>query len=218
MGVEPLGNALDGALLARLFSGKSAPLKAALLDQTSIAGLGNIYVCEALHRAGLSPRRMAGTLSARMAARPWRPAALPSSSASARGGARGGRLDTSRLSEDRRVLGYFQHRFRVYDREGDPCSRRVAAAPSSARAIGPLDLSLPEMPALSMASACAVLRRRRARRRACPVPMRHRARAKPSASKRATGRPDHPRPAGGAQRARSYHGARGDRRAGRLRS
>ena len=65
MGVEPLGNALDGALLARLFAGKAAPLKAALLDQRLIAGLGNIYVCEVLHRAGLSPRRAAGTLSRR---------------------------------------------------------------------------------------------------------------------------------------------------------
>ena len=62
MGVEPQ-LALDGALLARLFSGKSAPLKAALLDQSLVAGLGNIYVCEALHRAGLSPRRAAGSLA-----------------------------------------------------------------------------------------------------------------------------------------------------------
>jgi formamidopyrimidine-DNA glycosylase len=62
LGVEPLGNELDAALLARLFAGKAAPLKAALLDQRLIAGLGNIYVCEALHRAGLSPRRAAGAI------------------------------------------------------------------------------------------------------------------------------------------------------------
>jgi formamidopyrimidine-DNA glycosylase len=57
IGIEPLGDEFDGAALARLFAGKTTSLKAALLDQTLIAGLGNIYVCEALHRAGLSPRR-----------------------------------------------------------------------------------------------------------------------------------------------------------------
>ena len=62
LGVEPTGNELDAALLARLFAGKAAPLKAALLDQRLIAGLGNIYVCEALSRAGLSPRRAAGSI------------------------------------------------------------------------------------------------------------------------------------------------------------
>jgi formamidopyrimidine-DNA glycosylase len=62
IGVEPLGNALSGAHLAEKLRGKSAPLKAALLDQRVVAGLGNIYVCEALHRAGLSPKRKAGSL------------------------------------------------------------------------------------------------------------------------------------------------------------
>ena len=63
IGMEPLGDAFDGAALARLFAGKTISLKAALLDQALIAGLGNIYVCEALHRAGLSPRRAAGSLA-----------------------------------------------------------------------------------------------------------------------------------------------------------
>lgn len=62
IGVEPLGNEFDAAYLAEAFRGKKAPLKAALLDQTLIAGLGNIYVCEALHRSGLSPKRKAGSL------------------------------------------------------------------------------------------------------------------------------------------------------------
>jgi len=62
IGVEPLGNAFSAAYLADSLRGKKAPLKAALLDQSVIAGLGNIYVCEALHRAGLSPRRKAGSL------------------------------------------------------------------------------------------------------------------------------------------------------------
>ena len=62
IGVEPLGNEFNAAHLAEAFAGKKAPLKAALLDQRLVAGLGNIYVCEALYRAGLSPRRKAGTL------------------------------------------------------------------------------------------------------------------------------------------------------------
>ncbi len=62
IGVEPLGNEFSGAHLAESFRGKAAPLKAALLDQRVVAGLGNIYVCEALHRAGLSPTRKAGSL------------------------------------------------------------------------------------------------------------------------------------------------------------
>ena len=60
--MEPVGNALDAETLASKFAGKKTPLKAALLDQRIIAGLGNIYVCEALWRTGLSPKRKAGTL------------------------------------------------------------------------------------------------------------------------------------------------------------
>jgi formamidopyrimidine-DNA glycosylase len=122
MGIEPLGNELDGALIARLFAGKAAPLKAALLDQRLIAGLGNIYVCEALHRALLSPRRAAGTLARRNGAPTERAhrlgAVIPQvlNEAVAAGG--------SSLRDHRQTdgtLGYFQHRFRVYDREGQPC-------------------------------------------------------------------------------------------------
>ena len=63
IGVEPTGNALDGEMLASLFQNKTTSLKAALLDQRLIAGLGNIYVCEALWRAGLSPKRKASTIA-----------------------------------------------------------------------------------------------------------------------------------------------------------
>ena len=124
IGIEPLGNELDGALLARLFSGKAAPLKAALLDQTLIAGLGNIYVCEALHRAGLSPRRAAGTLAKRDGSPTERAHLLARvirevlEEAVAAGG--------SSLRDHRQAdgsLGYFQHNFRVYDREAEPCPR-----------------------------------------------------------------------------------------------
>jgi formamidopyrimidine-DNA glycosylase len=122
VGIEPLGNELDGAALARLFAGKSAPLKAALLDQTLIAGLGNIYVCEALHRAGLSPRRTAGTLARKTGAPTERADLLARvirdvlEEAVAAGG--------SSLRDHRQTdgaLGYFQHNFRVYDREGADC-------------------------------------------------------------------------------------------------
>lgn len=122
IGVEPLGNELDGALLARLFAGKAAPLKAALLDQSLIAGLGNIYVCEALHRAGLSPRRAAGTIARKDGAVSARAALLARcirevlEEAVAAGG--------SSLRDHRQAdgsLGYFQHNFRVYGRGGAPC-------------------------------------------------------------------------------------------------
>jgi formamidopyrimidine-DNA glycosylase len=124
MGVEPLGNELDGALLARLFVGRSAPLKAALLDQRLIAGLGNIYVCEALHRAGLSPRRAAGTLARRNGApteRAHRLAAVIPEVLNEAVAAGGSSLRDHRQTDG--TLGYFQHRFRVYDRAGEPCPR-----------------------------------------------------------------------------------------------
>jgi formamidopyrimidine-DNA glycosylase len=122
MGIEPLGNELDGALLARLFAGKAAPLKAALLDQRLIAGLGNIYVCEALHRAGLSPRRAAGTLARRNGApteHAHRLAEVIPQVLNEAIEAGGSSLRDHRQTDG--TLGYFQHRFRVYDREGEPC-------------------------------------------------------------------------------------------------
>ncbi len=69
IGLEPLSGMLDGACLLALFAARQAPLKAALLDQRLVAGLGNIYVCEALHRARLSPLRAAGSLTKREADR-----------------------------------------------------------------------------------------------------------------------------------------------------
>src|SRR5262249_58842471 len=68
VGPEPLGNAFDAAMLARACRGKKTSLKAALSDQKVVAGLGNIYVCEALHRAHLSPKRSASTLATRSGA------------------------------------------------------------------------------------------------------------------------------------------------------
>jgi formamidopyrimidine-DNA glycosylase len=122
MGIEPLGNELDGGALARLFAGKAAPLKAALLDQRLVAGLGNIYVCEALHRAGLSPRRAAGTLATTKGA-PTKAAARLAQvirEVLAEAVEAGGSTLRDYAHTDG-SLGYFQHHFRVYDREGEPC-------------------------------------------------------------------------------------------------
>ncbi len=122
LGLEPTGNALDGARLAALFAGKRTPLKAALLDQSRIAGLGNIYVCEALNRARLSPRRMAGTLATASGGPTVAAGRLAEAirSVIAEAIEAGG----SSLRDHRQTngeLGYFQHAFRVYDREGEPC-------------------------------------------------------------------------------------------------
>lgn len=122
VGVEPTGNALDGALISKLFAGKSAPLKAALLDQRLIAGLGNIYVCEALWRAGLSPKRKASTITRKGGVETKRTRLLATAireiiaSAIDAGG--------SSLRDHKQTdgtMGYFQHTFNVYDQEGKPC-------------------------------------------------------------------------------------------------
>jgi formamidopyrimidine-DNA glycosylase len=122
MGIEPLGNELSGETIAALFAGKRTPLKAALLDQRLIAGLGNIYVCEALFRTGLHPEAPAGTLATRTGKPTDKAHRLAEvirdvlSEAVEAGG--------STLRDHAQVdgsLGYFQHSFRVYDREGEPC-------------------------------------------------------------------------------------------------
>ena len=124
LGVEPTGNALSAQYLAERFAGKKAPLKAALLDQKIIAGLGNIYVCEALWRARLSPRRAAGTLVTR-AGKPV--ARLEDLTGAIRAvidaatEAGGSSLRDHRQADG--TLGYFQHSFSTYDREDEPCSR-----------------------------------------------------------------------------------------------
>ena len=122
MGIEPLGGDLTGETLARLFAGRRAPLKAALLDQRLVAGLGNIYVCEALHRARLSPTAPAGSL-ATATGRPRRTADLLAAAVRAvleEAIAVGG----STLRDHAQVdgsSGGFQEGFRVYDREGEAC-------------------------------------------------------------------------------------------------
>jgi formamidopyrimidine-DNA glycosylase len=122
LGVEPFDPALDANYLARAFSGRKAPVKALLLDQRRIAGLGNIYVCEALHRAGVSPTRPGATLVRANGKATTALSRLPAAiravleAALAAGGSS---LRDHRLADG--SLGYFQHSFRVYDREGAAC-------------------------------------------------------------------------------------------------
>ena len=125
LGPEPLGNAFDAAMLAQACAGKKTSLKAALLDQRVVAGLGNIYVCEALFRAHLSPKRQASTLATKSGAPTDHAVRLVAAIRAVLNAAieAGG----SSLRDHRQTsgeLGYFQHSFQVYDREGEPCRTR----------------------------------------------------------------------------------------------
>ncbi|MAS07080.1 MAG: DNA-formamidopyrimidine glycosylase [Ahrensia sp.] len=122
LGLDPTGNALSGTALAGLLAGRKAPLKAALLDQRAIAGLGNIYVCEALWRARLSPKRAAGTLVRKNGAPTERCNHLADAirAVIADAIAAGGSSLRDYMHADG-TLGYFQHSFAAYDREGEPC-------------------------------------------------------------------------------------------------
>ncbi|UZE49417.1 bifunctional DNA-formamidopyrimidine glycosylase/DNA-(apurinic or apyrimidinic site) lyase [Rhodopseudomonas sp. P2A-2r] len=122
LGPEPLGNAFDAAMLASALAGKKVSLKAALLDQRVVAGLGNIYVCEALFRSHLSPRRLAATLSTKKGEPTERAAKLVEAIHAVLNQAI--KAGGSSLRDHRQTsgeLGYFQHSFQVYDREGEPC-------------------------------------------------------------------------------------------------
>jgi len=122
MGLEPLGNELDGARLAELFANRKSPLKAVLLNQKLIAGLGNIYVCEALWRAHLSPLRKAETLASKTGKATKHATLLAQTIRDTLNEAieAGGSTLRDHTKADG-SLGYFQHRFNVYDREGEPC-------------------------------------------------------------------------------------------------
>jgi formamidopyrimidine-DNA glycosylase len=122
MGVEPLGPDLSAGALGALFRGRKTPLKAALLDQRLVAGLGNIYVCEALFRAGLSPEAPAGSLVT-AAGRPTAKARGLTEAIKAvleEAVAHGGSTLRDHAQVDG-TSGAMQERFRVYDREGEPC-------------------------------------------------------------------------------------------------
>jgi formamidopyrimidine-DNA glycosylase len=130
LGPEPLGNEFDAAMLARSCANKKTSLKAALLDQRVVAGLGNIYVCEALYRAHLSPRRLAATLATKSGLRKGVAGGQPTDHAKRLVTAIHAVLNQaikaggSSLRDHRQTsgeLGYFQHSFQVYDREGEKC-------------------------------------------------------------------------------------------------
>ena len=122
IGPEPLGNEFDAAMLAHACAGKKTSLKAALLDQRVVAGLGNIYVCEALYRARLSPKRQASTIADRTGKPNARAVALVEAIKAVLQDAI--KAGGSSLRDHRRAdgsLGDFQHNFQAYDREGQPC-------------------------------------------------------------------------------------------------
>lgn len=130
LGPEPLEDAFTEAVLSAALVGRHTPIKAALLDQTIVAGLGNIYVCEALYRAGISPRRLAASVAGTRAARlvPAIKAVLLESI-----GAGGSSLrDYVRADGE---VGRFQERFAVYGREGEPCPHCGPPCPGIARIV-----------------------------------------------------------------------------------
>jgi formamidopyrimidine-DNA glycosylase len=116
MGPEPISNEFSGAYLAEAFKAKKTPVKSALLDQNVVAGLGNIYVCEALFRSGVSPKKLAGAIKRDKLERLAVEVRKVIEEAIIAGG--------STISDFKTAsgeLGYFQHRFQVYDREGEDC-------------------------------------------------------------------------------------------------
>ena len=122
LGPEPLGNEFDADMLARACANKKTSLKAALLDQRVVAGLGNIYVCEALFRAHLSPRRLAATLATKKGETTEHARRLVEAIHAVLNQAI--KAGGSSLRDHRQTsgeLGYFQHSFQVYDREGEKC-------------------------------------------------------------------------------------------------
>lgn len=124
IGPEPLGNDFHEAHLITALRGRNTPIKSALLDQRIVAGLGNIYVCETLYRAGIHPARKAGQISKHRVASLVPIIRDVLTEAIEAGG--------SSLRDFRQAdgeLGYFQHRFDVYGREGEPCRTADCAKP-----------------------------------------------------------------------------------------
>ena len=114
MGPEPLSNDFSGSVLADALKARKGPIKTALLDQKVVAGVGNIYACEALYMAGISPKRIAGSVQGGRADKLARAIRDVLTDAIESGG--------SSLKDYYHAdgsLGYFQHKFKVYDREGD---------------------------------------------------------------------------------------------------
>ena len=118
MGPEPLDESFTPAILSAALAGRRTPIKAALLDQRIVAGLGNIYVSEALFRAGISPRRLAGSVPGARASR-----LVPAIKATLREAIEAGGSTLRDYVQPDGELGYFQHAWKVYGRTGLPCER-----------------------------------------------------------------------------------------------
>jgi formamidopyrimidine-DNA glycosylase len=118
LGPEPLSNLFSAAALAAALTGRRLPIKSALLDQGVVAGLGNIYACEALHRAGISPRRSAHTIPGVRAERLVTAIREVLSAAIAAGGS-----SLRDFVQANGELGYFQHSWQAYGREGEACPK-----------------------------------------------------------------------------------------------
>ena len=116
LGPEPLDDAFTPQVLGDALRGKKTPIKSALLDQRVVAGLGNIYVCEALFRARISPKRLAKTVAGVRAER-----LVPAIKAVLTEAIAAGGSTLRDYAHTDGELGYFQHRFAVYDREGQAC-------------------------------------------------------------------------------------------------
>jgi formamidopyrimidine-DNA glycosylase len=116
MGIEPLSASFDATWLARALKSRRTPIKSALLDQRVIAGLGNIYVCEALFRASISPKRIAASV-----AKTRLPALVTAIKAVLKEAIKAGGSSLRDFAKADGALGEFQHHFAVYDRAGEPC-------------------------------------------------------------------------------------------------
>ncbi len=124
LGPEPLGPGFSQSYLSRALAGRKTTLKAALLDQRLIAGIGNIYACEALHRARLSPRRLAASAGSPRRATKRAGDLVEAVTTVLEEAIEAGGSTLRDFAHADGALGYFQHRFAVYDREGEPCPRR----------------------------------------------------------------------------------------------
>jgi len=124
LGPEPDANAFSGAYLSEQLKGRRTPIKTALLDQSIVAGLGNIYVCEALFRAGISPKRLASSVAGQRAER-----LAPIIREVIREAIEAGGSSLRDFASAEGALGYFQHRFQVYGREGQPCRSEGCGKP-----------------------------------------------------------------------------------------
>ncbi len=116
IGPEPLGNEFNGPALSKALDGRKGPIKVAVLDQKVVAGVGNIYACEALYRARISPKRVASTIKGTRAERLATTIKEVLLEAIQSGGS-----TLRNYSNTDGELGYFQHRFRVYGHEGEEC-------------------------------------------------------------------------------------------------